>query len=417
MHGRKGIGWRSPRAIFGAWSALVLLACGERVDSTASNEPAGSVEIRVLDEVGQPVARTELLVDGRVVTTDALGGAVLSEVPARYDAAVVVAGAAYAFLGLTTRSAVLRLRQSAAAERTSYATVEVDSPEGLGSDQRLFFLAGVSDLAADAQVNYFGVTDAGRYVLTTWPGSAGVVLSTQAIIAELDPEARSVIGYSGYAAETWQLAPDDYARWGPIFAPVPFDTVPIHADIDVDAGRVTFASTVSESAGLVGESAFATDVARADLPVLDVPGARYDVMARVAQAGGMFVAEERDVEAGASVTLRTAPAPAALAPADGATIDLDTAFDWTAADGAVYRLGIYADDGAEPFFQYDIATDAAEVRLPDLAPLGFAFPAGRKLVWNVRAELGHASVDSYAAGERSYGQGFTNSRLATGASP
>ena len=80
-------------------------------------------------------------------------------------------------------------------------------------------------------------------------------------------------------------------------------------------------------------------------------------------------------------------------------------------------MTISTTDPELPRLEYEIATAAHAVTLPDLSALGIEFPAGRQLLWWVKSELGHASMDTYASGEHANRYGFSEGRAATATSP
>jgi hypothetical protein len=402
----------------GVVAGCVVFGCGAESTRTGTHTvaPSGPAELVVLDQIGDPVAGTDILVDGAIVTTDAFGHATTADLPPSYDLSLVVGGYAYAFIGLATRSPLIRLRASIVPEQSSYATVAVANPDSIRDDDRIFFMAGVSGLSADEQ--YVRLNSNG-YEEVRWPGTSGMALATEAVLAELDDTQQNVLGYAAYAAETLAITPENYVTWNPTFGQVPFHTVPIHTSTDAPSEDTVFGyqTWLYEASGSSGENAFADGVTSADVPVLDIPDARYYVTATIGHESGTFVAEQYDVRAGATVRLESGRAPEQIAPESGATVDLATSFGWTPSPGAVYRLLVYTDDSVEPFVQYDVATSEPGAVLPDLSALGFAFPAGRKLAWAASCHRGYASLDAYASGGRSHGWGFSDYRLATAAGP
>lgn len=396
-------------------ATCLLLGCGESA-RTSGDEPAGSVVLTLIDEISQPIPRAGLLVNGAVLATDASGRATAEGVPAKYDVTVVAGGTAYSFIGLTTRSPELALLDLASPELTSYATIDLENPPDLRDDQSIAFIAGAPGLAAGEQAVAFDYGADGLYAQTTWPGTAQRTLSGEALVAELDATKDSVVGYSAYAAQTFELSPDDQVTWQPTFGALPFESAQIHVDLEQqdDAGPATFGSTVHEADGPSGELGWATGVASADLEVLDIPGASYTVTAQSYPGSGTFVAIANDVEVGGSVLLHTASPPELLSPANGARVEPDTEFRWSAIDGAVYRLVVYTDDETQPFLQYEVVTAEPAAKLPDLSLLGLAFPAGRNLVWTVNSAHGPASVDDEVANVPWSGFGVATSRIAAG---
>ena len=401
-----------------AWwllAACLALGCGGESARSGVQASSGPAALRLVDEIGQPLPRTALLVDGAIVTTDEFGRATTDPLPAKYDVAVVVGSNAYAAIGLTTRSPLLELPDIASPELTSYATINVEDPPDLSAYDRVVLIAGVTDLAADQQVVSLDSLQVDPYVQATWPGNAERTLSAEAVVADLDDAEFSVVGYSGYAARSFQLSPDDQVTWHPTFLPVPFATAAIHVDSDAVAlvRPVIYGSQVHEAAGPSGGLTFAMGTPSADLMVLDLPDARYTVTAQSYYDTGVFVAAQDDVEVGASVTFQAAPPPELLAPEDGASIALATEFRWIVMEGAVYRLIAYTDDGEDPFVQYEVVTAEASAKLPDLSALGLASLRGRMLAWTVHAEYGPTSVDEDVAGTPLSGWGVAYSRLAT----
>jgi hypothetical protein len=383
------------------------------------------VALRVVDQIGSPVADALVLIDGALVTTDADGQATSSDVRATYDVAVVFGTHAYVFLGMTTRSPLLELRHSVAVALTSTATVEL-----LGDFRTtpLALVAGVTGTSPDEQTGYFRPTNQGGSIGMTWRGSSAATLSVEAVVTETDESTGTfspfgnTIGFSSYAKQTFDAVPDADLMWQPELTPVPFDTVPIHVGTDAAApGLIEYSAEITESIGPLGVLATVGSGASADLPVLDIPGARYVISADIAvpqddenTADTSVHAEQRDVEPGASVQLKTAPLTLNIAPGDHSIIEPDTTFSWTAGEGAVNVLYVLGNDTDAQFY-YAIATQERSARIPDLSPLGKPFPAGRNLTWSVGSEFGHASIDTYAAGERSNGLASGATRFGTSA--
>jgi hypothetical protein len=411
-----------------------MLACGGKSsrEQVRTDEPTAPVALRVVDEIGAPVSETAVLIDGALVTTDADGQAASSEVPATYDVAVVVGTHAYAFLGMTTRSPVLKLRASVAPDSTSTATVEL--PSDLTANGPVSLIAGVTDTPSDEQSATSGYGDHGLMVATTWRGTSDATLSVEAITnATKDgTEFGAIVGYSGYAKLTLDAAPGADVPWQPELTEVPFDTVSIHVDVDLggDDRMVTCSSELEESSGAVGAlAALASNSGSIDLPVLDIPGARYviDADVRSAPVQGIhttsdgFHATQLDVAARASIHLETGPFSTNVAPKNGTMIEPDTMFSWTAGDGAVNVLSLtdymvgFSDEVVTHQFALDIATSGLEATIPDLSALGFALPAAVSIQWNVSSQFGHASVDDYAAGEPSTGYGYSAPLVVTAA--
>lgn len=401
-------------------AAGLALGCGGRSHGSwggPDNGLAGPVELRLVDQIGEPIAGTKALVDDTVVVTDADGRATVDGVGATYDFAVVVGDTAFVFLGMAGRTptiAVALLWPLAA-----NATVRVTRPDGLRNNERVFLVADATNGPPDGRTVYAdqAVLDDAT-VIFDWTGSTNVDVTAEALIAELDADEQRVVGYSAYARTTQQLVPSEWTYWEPDFSSVPFDTGTIHVDTDADTYAVVeYDVSVSEASGAVGTTAFAAGAGEVDLTVLDIPSARYRVRASFQENWGTFMAEQADVALGASVHLQSGDAPKSLTPNVFSTVDRDTQFSWTASAGSINQLSINTTDLELPRLEYEIATAAHAVTLPDLSALGIEFPAGRPLLWWVKSELGHASMDTYASGEHTNRYGFSVARAATATSP
>ncbi len=423
MHGRGSNG--ASASVF-----VVLLAFGCGGESRpATDQPraaaSGPVSLRLVDESGQPFPATDVLVGGGIVVTDADGRATTGMLPATYDVEVVLSdprngpSVAYAFLGMSSRSPLIKLH-AALSPLTSDASLQLEQPAGLKpSEQAVFLIAGAPDVPPEDQTVQVYDPVGGSYADVTWPGSSSTEVTAAALIGEFDSDQMNVIGYSSYAATTLDLSPSAWTYWQADFSAVPFDTATIHVDCDADSSDIVgYGSSLYEASGLQGPLGLATPrTGGADLTVLDMPGSHYGVQASVQAQTGVFVAEQSNVAVGASVFLHVGTPPEALTPADGAVVGSDSQFTWMAGEGSVNDLRLMAADGQPPVRSYEIATTDTSVTLPDFSALGFEFPAGRALSWYVVSELGHASIDAYASGERASGWGYGNSRGATGASP
>jgi hypothetical protein len=416
----------------GVVTSIAMLACGGKSDSrepAPTNEVAGPVALRVVDQIGSPVPNTAVLIDGALVTTDADGQATSADVHHSYDAAVVVGIHAYAFLGLTTREPVLKLRSSLVPDFSSRATVEVLA--GLPETTPVALIPRVTGTPPDEQAAIPRLANNDEVVEMAWRGSSNATLSLEAVVVQ-DGTDLNTVAFSSYATATLDAAPGAGLVWQPEFLPVPFDTVPIHVDTDTGGAElllITCSATIDASVGPFGLLASVFEAVSADVPVLDIPGARYVMSADVevlpdnaADDETMFHVEQRDVEAGSSVHLQAVPLAQNVAPKDGATIGPDTTFSWTAGEGAVNVLFLEdtsveasspLDDSATTPFLYHIATSELSARMPDLNALGVAFSAGDEFEWSVSSQFGHASVDTYAAGEPSNGYASTFFRIAT----
>jgi len=104
-------------------------------------------------------------------------------------------------------------------------------------------------------------------------------------------------------------------------------------------------------------------------------------------AGGWFNVGANRITGGmADVALVVPPAPALLAPADGATgAGPGTRFAWSPAIGVPHVLVVYP---------VQLVTTASAARLPDLAALGAAYPT-IPISWHVKADGTFADVDAY----------------------
>jgi hypothetical protein len=416
---------------------VVLLALGCGGESTRSADEShgtpggtrtaasGPVSLQLVDESGQPFAPTDVLVGGGIVVTGADGRATTGVLPETYDVEVVLSdprngpSVAYAFLGMSSRSPLIKLHGSQS-PLSSGASLQLEKPAGLKpNEQTVFLIAGAPDVPPEDQTVQVYNPVGGSYADIMWPGSSSTEVAAEALIGEFDSDQMNVVGYSSYAATTVDLSPSDWTYWPADFASVPFDTATIHVDCDADVSDVVgYGSSLYEASGLQGPLGLAAPrTGGADLTVLDVPGSHYSVQASVQAQTGVFVAEQSDVAVGASVFLHVGAPPEALTPADGAVVGADSQFTWMGSEGSVNDLRLMASDGHPPLRSYEIATTDASVTLPDFSALGFDFPAGRELSWYVVSELGHASIDAYASGEQPSGSGYGNSRTATGASP
>ncbi len=126
--------------------------------------------------------------------------------------------------------------------------------------------------------------------------------------------------------------------------------------------------------------------------LVDVPtGSEFRTSIRAtgqAASGEVFWVRAAPVAAGGTgLTLTYRLAPAALEPAEGSVVGAGTRFAWTPA-GGLYRLTLGP---------IELTTAASELRLPDLAALGYGYLSGLGDSWTVTASGPEADVDAVLA--------------------
>lgn len=395
--------------------------CGQstQVDTPGSAEQGGHPgTLLVLDALKGAAPNVRALVNDVVIETDATGHAVLPpDLPAAYDVAVYSGPSVYAFVGMTTRSPTVVLTNQYLNPKLAGASVDILNPADLGPDQRVLFTIGALGAEAAHQVTGWSSDSGGAYLGVNWIGPSSATLSVEAFLVDLEPTSRQVLDYLGYATRDFPDADGLEATWTPEFGPMPFEVTTAGFEVELPEGA-SFdftAASLFEASGRSGPMGSA-DAASATFLLPKLPGATCYFSGLTYDDDSAFAAEARDVAFGSVAHARASKGPTALAPADGATVSVDTEFSWTAADGAVYYLLAYTtDDG--PYLDYTIATSSPSARLPELSSLGLPFPVGRRFDWSAHSELGHASLDTYAAGEPPNGRGYSYSRTALTSAP
>jgi hypothetical protein len=107
---------------------------------------------------------------------------------------------------------------------------------------------------------------------------------------------------------------------------------------------------------------------------------------------------EAGLPADAQRTITLSAAPALSAPADGASINAQTLFSWSAFSGGVHWLTVRASDGPSGPTQH-VITVASSASLPDLSQLGIVPPIGARYVWHVQGMAPLADLDAATAGD------------------
>ena len=411
--------------------ALFVAACGESVrhapygvggagapgdgrpgDSGAEDPRGRSGQLLLLDQYDLPLTHTRVLVNDAVVTTGDDGFAPLPDVGERYDVSAVSGRVAYVFHGLTARAPVVRLVTGGKGEGVSSMSLTMRFP-ALGEDQDFVYGAGFAGIARDQQFIGTSTEEQGMTLYGNWAGSSVVRFSAEAFIVDVDHDSRAPVAFSGYATQSWDVAPDTDLTWTPAPTPSPFATTAIHVNLSLPSGArfVGCDATAFEPSGI--QVHFGPQIGffdSEDLVVPDLPDTTFDLdvnSANVAAQSG-FTAVADGVRAGDDVTLEAHTGPTLLAPDAGAVVNPDTEFSWTEIDGAVYRVFITTQDG-DTMHAYAIVTTEPSVRLPDLSALDMPFPSGQTLVWEAFAYEGLA-LDSFAATGRYGNSGLSEIR-------
>lgn len=292
--------------------ALAAVSCGGH--ATQQNH-----ELRLLDSLGLPAAHTQALVDGKLVTTDEDGRAELGELPARYDAVVVVATNVFAFAGLEARSPTLELDNVYLGNGDQHGASVTISKASTPAEKQLFFAVGVAGGEIARQSMGHNSDEESSWGSVTWVGEGDVTLSAQAFQADLDPESGSVVGYSGYASQTWPNAGrQSSVDWTPEFGPPTFGTKTIHVELAIpaDVSVGWYSVYLVRSSGENGPIATVHAGPSADILVPDLPGASFDIYAVLGGPAGTSQVALRGVSAGATVHAEGGDGLRQLAPED-----------------------------------------------------------------------------------------------------
>lgn len=212
--------WRTTRTVWTPAVCLVVLlgvSCGGQISDEAGRV-RGKSELLLLDQLGQPVAQTRALIDGKVVMTDDEGRAQLGELPASYDAVIADGTYVRAFMGLKARSPTIELANRNLHFNNEYVANVNISKVNTGANQGLFYAAGVTGEGIARQELGYNSDDKWSWATLSWAGAPEVTLSAQAFLAQLDPETRYVVGYSGFASKSWSnAARQQTVSWTPEF--------------------------------------------------------------------------------------------------------------------------------------------------------------------------------------------------------
>jgi hypothetical protein len=405
-----------------AWLAVALFAldaCGSSKHHEPGSDSTGGEgrgTLLVLDTVHAPVSGVQVLVNGAVVTTDENGEATLpSGLPASYDLAVVSNSHVYAFVGLKTRSPSVVLANQYLSAELAHTRLVLPIPADLDLNQQILLTVAVIGEDAEHQ-DYggnFGNTEIDEDVY--WVGSPSATVSAEAFLVDVEPSSGAITDYVGYATQDWPNAGGLELTWSPTFGPMPVDTTNVEFAVDLPAGAIFDfdEAFVTETSGRSGKMASTQNGATAKLLVPNLPGAHYDLQGLTHDTESSFVAEAHGVAPGATAHAQALTGPKQVAPADRATdVTADTDFTWTAPEGAIHHLLAYTAD-AGPYLEYSITSAVPSVRIPDLGALGLPFPAGRTFAWSANTDYGQSSLDTYAAGERSTGWGYSKPRSFT----
>jgi hypothetical protein len=397
--------------------ALGAFGCGGRAHDGARSEQRDKHELLLLDALGQPAAQAQALIADKLVTTDDEGRAELGELPASYDAVIVVGSSVLAYQGLHARSPTIEFPNSYLGSNEHGANIGILKPTTTPK-QQMYFAVGVTGEGISRQTIGSNGDDKSSWAIIWWAGPSDVSLSAQAFLADMDPKTGSVLGYSGFASKAWSNAgQQNDVDWTPEFEVPPFKTKTIHVELtlppDVSVGW--YSVTLHQPSGEIGPIGTAFAGPSADLVVPDLPGATFDIFALLYGQGSDYQVQMHDVSAGSAVRADGANSPKQLTPEDGLTdVTPKTNFSWSAQLGFVYELLAFADSNEQPYTDYLVATTATSARLPDASALGVPFPSNLSLRWMVRSERGPASVDDYAAAPNTAtGTGFSDFRSFT----
>jgi len=397
--------------------ALGALGCGGRAHDEARSGKRDKQELLLLDSLGQPVPGWQALIADQLVTTNDEGRAELGELPASYDAVIVVGSSVLAYLGLQARSPTIEFPNSRVGSNDHGASVYI-SKANATPNHPMYYAVGVTGEGISRQTLGYNGDEKSNWATISWAGSSEVTLSAQAFLADVDPQTGSVLGYSGFASKTWPNAGrQNNVDWTPEFEAPPFKAKTIHVELTLppDVSVRWYSVNLRQPSGESGPIGTAYAGPSADLVVPDLPGATFDIFVVLHGPGNDYQVRMRDVTAGSTVHAEGGNGLQQLTPEDGLTgVTPNTDFSWSAQPGSVYELLAFTDSGIEPYTEYFVATAATSVRLPDTSALGLPFPSSATLEWLVRSERGPASVDDYAAAPYSAtGTAFSDYRTFT----
>lgn len=393
-------------------STSLLAACGSSEHGGSGEAPPSSVAahpgtLLVLDHLGLPIPSLEVLIDGALVTTDAHGSAPVPNLAPSYDALTGINSLVFAYHGLTSEGPTLKLRvaPTTAARSSSFSLETKTEP---GPNRQVFFSFGVAGGG-----DQWRVTGGAQYLTIEWDGSPNATLSTEAFLVDVDPNTQAVIGYAGYAQQTWALSDGMNAIWQPAFSAPPFETKTIHLDVSIPADNKLMFATLRFSPSAGKQSSFG--VQQPVSPSIDflVPATstRYEVGVQGGRGNDASFATAHEVSPGARVSLTLPAATAAISPADGASeVGLDTEFTWSPVTDAVYNLSATA--SPLPATNYFVYSSTPSVHLPDARALGVALPQFTSYSW-AAGYVTQTSLDAYAAGQPSAGSASGSGTSAT----
>jgi len=407
----KALRFRNAKAVV-CWVALGAAGCGGQAHGKDKSE------LLLVDELGQPAAQTQVLVDGKVVTTNDEGRAELGELPASYDAAVAAGTNVFAFMGLRSRSPTIEIANSSLDILNEHAA-RINISVNPAINQDVAYFAGVTGDNISRQTVNREMDAQSNTATVKWAGPGDATLSAQAILMDVDLKGGYVLGYSGFASQSWpNAAQRATVDWTPEFEAPPFETATIHVDVslppDTDVGWYTVTlRQASGETGLIGRFRAGTGAdAGTDLVVPALPGATFDISAALFGPIGTSQVVMRAVSAGASVHAESVDSLQQLAPENGQeNVTPRTDFSWSAQPGFIYELLAFSESSSQLNYQYLVATAGSTARLPDTSALGLPFPAGLTLQWRVEAKLVYASLDDYAAAPEAWpARGFSDDR-------
>jgi hypothetical protein len=405
------------------YAAVCLVAqgiagCGGRAADEAGGATQGKNELLLLDGLGEPVAQTRALIDGKVVTTDDQGRAELGTLPASYDAVIAVGTDVRAFVGLKARSPTIEIADRELDPSNEHVARVNISRASTPPNQSLYYAAGVTGGNISRQTLGYNGDDKSSWAIIRWAGAGDATLSAQALLADIDPRTRSVVGYSGFASKIWpNAAQQSTADWSPEFEAPAFETKTIHVELSLpdEVSVGWYSVSIRQESGETGPIGAFYSGASADLLVPDLPGATFDIFAALSSPVGSYQIVMRAVSAGATVHAEGGDGLQQLAPETGTgNVTPETEFSWSTGPGYVYELLAFSDSTTQLNYNYLVATTGSSARLPDTSALGVPFPAGLTLQWLARSERGYASLDDYAAASQALtGTGFSDYRIFT----
>lgn len=368
----------------------------------AGASESGAVHGQVIDFWGHPLSQVALQIAGKKTTTDAQGSFTVPDVPAEYDASLVVEFIqevkqthAYSYLGLTRRDPTLQVFRGLDAANANLDVTFTNADQSLTDARTLgFALAG-----PDGSFEKMGATKGGVSTSVRWFGPHSTIEHAYALIWENDAVSGLPLSYHAFATGMVPLV-DGVVDHVPLMLDLSPKTITagtISGNVAATGGanRINSVSLRSDSGAslrLLLDTAATTNFSYVVPTIANASISFAAANGCTSASAGCAIVHRESLGVGASAISVSIPSPAtALSASPAGAVDENTTFSFTASPG-VYVSVLDNSLGNDRLV---IVTNQPSFKIPKQVG-SYSLARGATYWWTVQAHGSPANVDAAA---------------------